>query len=269
MKIKICLLGIFAVATLATAAPHAWVLKTGETVTGDYVSSSTITIVVKTDGTNCSLKISDLSSNDLAFVKNIQKTNNEAALLEARKEFVKKYEPLRVINGELYDFSVLFSLRSQVDQDAQKGVSSFSFKLSESAIFCVLDSRTVSGKVIQVLDDGLLVHEQRDVGFFKKDGSFDFLPLDRFIFLKNYRGQSKVVDGSSIRAFALPSGRHQYENTMGAGQTILAFDCGRIYNPDSDTFSNKTIFTYTKSGEYYVADKKILPVTDFDRQLPK
>ena len=68
MKTKICLFGIFAFVTLVTAAPHTWVLKTGETIIGDYFSSGTSTLVIKTGGTNCFIKISDLSTNDQAYV---------------------------------------------------------------------------------------------------------------------------------------------------------------------------------------------------------
>ena len=86
MKTKICLFGIFAVVTLALAAPHAWVLKTGETVTGDYVSSGTSTLVVKTDSTNCFLKISDLSTNELPYLAQMQFAQRQARLdAEAKK----------------------------------------------------------------------------------------------------------------------------------------------------------------------------------------
>jgi hypothetical protein len=68
MKTKICLLGFFALVSLAIAAPHTWILTTGKTVTGDYFSSGTTTLVIKTDGTNCFIKFSDLSDNDQAYV---------------------------------------------------------------------------------------------------------------------------------------------------------------------------------------------------------
>ena len=72
MKTKICLLGFFALVTLAIAAPHTWILITGKTVTGDYFSSGITTLVVKTGGTNCFIKLSDLSANDQAYVAEIQ-----------------------------------------------------------------------------------------------------------------------------------------------------------------------------------------------------
>ena len=80
MKTKICLLGIFVFLTLAIAAPRTWVLKTGEMVTGDYVSSGTTTLVVKTDGTNCFLNISDLSTNELPYLAQVQLAQRQARL---------------------------------------------------------------------------------------------------------------------------------------------------------------------------------------------
>jgi TPR repeat protein len=72
MRTKIYLFSVFAFVTLAIAAPRTWVLKTGETVTCDYVSSGTTTLVVKTHGTNYFIKLSDLSTNDQAYVAEIK-----------------------------------------------------------------------------------------------------------------------------------------------------------------------------------------------------
>jgi hypothetical protein len=80
MKTKICLLGIFALVPLAIAAPHTWILSTGKTVAGDYVSSGATTLVVKTGGTNCFLAISNLSTNDLAYVAKIKADQKQARL---------------------------------------------------------------------------------------------------------------------------------------------------------------------------------------------
>jgi hypothetical protein len=62
------------------AAPRTWVLKTGETVTGDFISSGTTTLVVKTGGTNCFLKIADLSTNDQAYIAKIKADQKQARL---------------------------------------------------------------------------------------------------------------------------------------------------------------------------------------------
>jgi hypothetical protein len=80
MKTKICLLGIFALVTLAIAAPRTWVLKTGETVTGDYVSAGSTTLVVKIGGTNCFLALSNLSTNDQTYVAQMQFVQRQARL---------------------------------------------------------------------------------------------------------------------------------------------------------------------------------------------
>jgi hypothetical protein len=49
-------------------------------VTGDYVSSGTTTLVVKTDGTNCFLNISDLSTNELPYLAQVQLAQRQARL---------------------------------------------------------------------------------------------------------------------------------------------------------------------------------------------
>lgn len=68
-------------ATLAEAVSHTWTLNTGETVTGDYVSSGTTTLVVKTGGTNCFLKISSLASDDQAYVAELKATRTTATII--------------------------------------------------------------------------------------------------------------------------------------------------------------------------------------------
>jgi hypothetical protein len=62
------LIAILIFVTVAVAAPHNWVLKTGETVSGDYVSSGTTTLVIKTHDTNCLIKIFELSDDDQTYV---------------------------------------------------------------------------------------------------------------------------------------------------------------------------------------------------------
>jgi hypothetical protein len=47
--------------------PHIWVLKSGNKVAGSYFTSGETSVVVKSSGTNCVLKIADLSTNDLIY----------------------------------------------------------------------------------------------------------------------------------------------------------------------------------------------------------
>jgi hypothetical protein len=80
MKTKICLLGIFALVTLAMAAPHTWTFTTGKTFDGDYYSSGTTAVVIRNNGTNYIFKMADLSTNDLAYVAKIQADQKQAKL---------------------------------------------------------------------------------------------------------------------------------------------------------------------------------------------
>jgi len=65
---------------LAVAAPRTWTFQTGVTVAGDYVSSGTTMVVIRNSGTNCFLKISDLSTNDRIFVAQMQLAQRQARL---------------------------------------------------------------------------------------------------------------------------------------------------------------------------------------------
>ncbi len=74
------LIQILTFTTVALAAPHNWVLKTGETVAGDYISSGTTTLVVKTGGTNCFVKISELSTNDWLYFQECKAAQRQRQL---------------------------------------------------------------------------------------------------------------------------------------------------------------------------------------------
>jgi hypothetical protein len=80
MKTKICLLGFFALVTLAIAAPHTWTFQKGGTFEGDYYSSGTTAVVVRKNGTNYIFKFADLSTNDLAYVAKMQAAQKQARL---------------------------------------------------------------------------------------------------------------------------------------------------------------------------------------------
>ena len=63
----LCLFAI--TATAQTNAPRTWTLKTGAVYTGEYFTSGAQFVVLKSNGTNCLLKISDLTTDDLIYVK--------------------------------------------------------------------------------------------------------------------------------------------------------------------------------------------------------
>src|ERR1700685_942992 len=73
-----------------STAPRVWTFQTGVTVSGDYYSSGNEFTVIKHDGTNCFLRISDLSSNDQAYVSQIQFGQRQARLDAETNEFLQK-----------------------------------------------------------------------------------------------------------------------------------------------------------------------------------
>lgn len=86
MKLKFTLFGICVLSILAIAAPHSWILKTGKTFDGEFVSSGTAVVVVRRDGTNYFLKISDLATNELSYLATMQVAQRQARLdLESKQ----------------------------------------------------------------------------------------------------------------------------------------------------------------------------------------
>ena len=69
MKTKLVLLLVFATLTVSaqTNSIHNWTLKSGAVFPGDYFSAGTQMVVIKSHGTNCLLKISELSTNDWLY----------------------------------------------------------------------------------------------------------------------------------------------------------------------------------------------------------
>lgn len=69
MKTMFVLLLIIAALTVSaqTNSVHNWTLKSGAVFTGDYFTSGAQMVVIKSHGTNCLLKISELSTNDWLY----------------------------------------------------------------------------------------------------------------------------------------------------------------------------------------------------------
>jgi hypothetical protein len=79
------------------------------------------------------------------------------------------------------------------------------------------------------------------------------------VLLKNDSTQTAKVDGSIVRKISVVCGRNQYVSVNGSKKTILAYDCGRYFNPTNDTFTNKI---YVKGWGM----SETLPVTAWDMQ---
>jgi hypothetical protein len=82
MKAQLVLL--FAIVALNVSAQtnsvHNWTLKTGAVFSGDYISSGTQMVVIKNSGTNCLLKISDLSTNDWLYFQECKAAQRQRQL---------------------------------------------------------------------------------------------------------------------------------------------------------------------------------------------
>jgi hypothetical protein len=81
-----------------TNSVHNWTLKSGAVFSGDYFSSGTTMVVIKSHGTNCLLKISELSTNDWLYFQDC-KVAQERHQLEAKfqKDFTITYDKFREI----------------------------------------------------------------------------------------------------------------------------------------------------------------------------
>jgi hypothetical protein len=131
MKTKICLLGTFAIATLAIAAPQTWTFTTGKTFDGDYYSSGTTAVVIRNNGTNYIFKMADLSANDLAYVSKIQayqkqlrldaevKQMAQAGLMEFSAKLVEHF-PEKVLPYQKGWMDVTFNDLSQNEVEASE-----------------------------------------------------------------------------------------------------------------------------------------------------
>lgn len=119
-----------------------------------------------------------------------------------RQAFIRKYHPLRVVGDKLFDFTPLM---------AADHPSTYS-------------DWYVKGKVFQVTDDGLLI-----------SCSFGN------VFLRNYRNEGSVIDGSEVTSAAVLIGRYRYTSVTGGTRAIPEFDCGHYWNPAEEKFLNKLL----------------------------
>ena len=86
-------------ASAQTNAVHTWTMKSGVTFTGDYFTSGAQAVAIKVHGTNCLLKIADLTTNDwlyfqdCKFAQRQRQLNAEAGQMQSAGliEFTGKY----------------------------------------------------------------------------------------------------------------------------------------------------------------------------------
>jgi hypothetical protein len=108
-----------------TNAIHVWTLKSGDHFTGDYFTSGAQMVVIKNHGTNCLLKIVDLTTNDWLYFQDCKtaalqrQLDAEAAQLKAAGKIeldatLMEHFPEKVVNrqcwidGEFNELNDLF-----------------------------------------------------------------------------------------------------------------------------------------------------------------
>lgn len=128
---------------------------------------------------------------------------------------VAALRPLRVINGRLFDFTIPMTYERHL-----------TFALDRSWE----DKFQFKGKVLQVVDDGLLITPKHGETFL----------------IRNHPRQDELVDGDAVSVWAVPVGPYSYVAVLGSKKTIAAFDCGRPFNPKTDKFD--FLIRYTERG---------------------
>ena len=90
MKTKLALFSIVAALTVSaqTDSVHNWTLQSGAVFSGDYFSSGSQMVVIKSHGTNCILKISELSTNDWLFFYQCKMNQRQMQLDAEAKQMV-------------------------------------------------------------------------------------------------------------------------------------------------------------------------------------
>lgn len=109
----------------------------------------------------------------------------------------------RKVGGEMHNLSALFKWALVTGSGARPNPE----------WFCIY------GKVFQIHEKGMLVR-----AYAGKSWTGDY----RLVFLKNYPGQSKMVDGDRFVAIVTETGRQQYTTVAGGTATVEAYDYGAL-----------------------------------------
>jgi hypothetical protein len=80
MKLQFTILGLCALGLYATAGSHTWILKNGDKIEGEYVGTTSKKVFIMNNGATTTVKISDLSTNDLAYIVETQLARRQARL---------------------------------------------------------------------------------------------------------------------------------------------------------------------------------------------
>jgi hypothetical protein len=80
MKLQFTLLGLCSLGLYAAAAPHTWILNNGDKIEGEYVGITRKKVFIINGSTNYAIKISEISTNDLAYIAQTQVARRQARL---------------------------------------------------------------------------------------------------------------------------------------------------------------------------------------------
>lgn len=116
---------------------------------------------------------------------------------ETKRALEERRSNCRMVGNTIYDFSPV--LKTSI-YATEKRYAKYGF----------------GAKIVQVLDDGLLV-----------EGSNTHLYERQLFFVTDSPAQATAIDGKAIAVLGFPSGRYQYINTLGARMTILKFTSAR------------------------------------------
>lgn len=165
------------------------------------------------------------ATNRAAEIKSPTPGPSEASK-RARSLFIRTYCPLRVIEGQLYDWTE-FIVQLVKNDKFPPGYGIF----------------RLNGTVLSVTAEGVLIEPSWS--------------LQDVFFLKNWNGQAGAIDGTAVDAVAFRSGSYSYISASGAQKTVAKYDAGRCFNPSLDHFETKIVLRGAGPEE--------LPVTDWDR----
>jgi hypothetical protein len=98
---------------------HAWNLKDGSVVRGDYVSCGTTTLVIKNNGTNCFIPLSKLSDADKKIAGNEYRFHSEFNITYDKFRDAFQYESAKSLKGGQFLAFSLFSISSNTNARPQ------------------------------------------------------------------------------------------------------------------------------------------------------
>ena len=162
----------------------------------------------------------------------------EEANKRAENEAIRKAElhsNIRTVAGTPYDFTSVLTLWEKADVamkrltahveqplqrrllGAKEGTGLVNELIPATEAFSKYRTYRVSGKILQVLPDGLIVNRSEST----------WSTAYETVFVRDYLEKNAVMDGDRIESFGMPTGKYQYTAVSGAMRTIREFTCAR------------------------------------------